>query len=165
MTPEIQEFVRSLRLGGKVLEVGSLDVNGNVRHALRRGARYVGLDLRRGPNVQVQASGYALPFADGVFNTVLCLDTLEHDAAFWRTVPELRRVLRRGGRLVVTVPGIGFPKHDQPSDFYLFTVEAVRSMFTGMKQVRVEGLGDYAWAPPGAILVNGYSAVFGHGVK
>jgi SAM-dependent methyltransferase len=39
------------------------------------------------------------------FDVVLCNATLEHDAMFWRTLDEMRRVLKKGGLAVIGVPG------------------------------------------------------------
>lgn len=45
-----------------------------------------------------------LPFAEGEFDLVIATDVLEHVEDEARAVGELRRVLRPGGRLIVTVP-------------------------------------------------------------
>ena len=45
-----------------------------------------------------------LPFAEGDFDLVIATDVLEHVEDEARAVGELRRVLRPGGRLIVTVP-------------------------------------------------------------
>ena len=162
MTPEIHDFVRGLKLRGKTLEVGSLDVNGSVRELFRD---YIGVDMRPGKNVDKVANCHTLPFKSSSFQNVLSLDMLEHDEEFWLSVAEMRRVLRKGGRMVITVPGLGFPKHDHPFDFYRFTVEAVELMFKGFRKVEVRAVGDYAWSPIGLITVNGFAAVHAHGVK
>jgi SAM-dependent methyltransferase len=47
-----------------------------------------------------------LPFADGAFDVVWCSETLEHVPATAAFLAEARRVLRPGGRLVVTVPKV-----------------------------------------------------------
>jgi ubiquinone/menaquinone biosynthesis C-methylase UbiE len=52
---------------------------------------------------------YALPFGDGHFDCVVCIDVLEHLNGDQQFLGELRRVLRPGGRAVVTVPN-GDPK-------------------------------------------------------
>ena len=54
-------------------------------------------DVRRG-------SLDALPWPDATFDVVACLDVVEHVADDRRALAELRRVVRPGGSLVVTVP-------------------------------------------------------------
>ncbi len=46
----------------------------------------------------------SLPWEDGVFDLVTCLDVLEHTADDGVTLRELRRVTRAGGFLLLTVP-------------------------------------------------------------
>jgi SAM-dependent methyltransferase len=46
----------------------------------------------------------ALSYADGSFDLVLTSDTLEHVPEWQRALGETRRVLRRGGRHILTVP-------------------------------------------------------------
>lgn len=51
-------------------------------------------------------TGNSMPeFADGSFDLVLCNSVLEHDASFWLTLSEIRRVVRPGGAVVLGVPG------------------------------------------------------------
>jgi SAM-dependent methyltransferase len=45
-----------------------------------------------------------LPFADGTFDVVTCLDVIEHTPDDRASLAELRRVARPGGLLLVTVP-------------------------------------------------------------
>jgi SAM-dependent methyltransferase len=46
----------------------------------------------------------AMPFGDGCFDLATCLDVIEHTSDDRATLGELRRVVRPGGLLVVTVP-------------------------------------------------------------
>jgi SAM-dependent methyltransferase len=46
----------------------------------------------------------SLPYADATFDLVTCLDVIEHTPDDGRSLRELRRVTKPGGRLVVTVP-------------------------------------------------------------
>lgn len=46
-----------------------------------------------------------LPFDDGTFNSITVLDVLEHVYEQTEVLAELNRVLKNGGRLIVTVPG------------------------------------------------------------
>ena len=47
----------------------------------------------------------ALPFDDGVFSSATILDVLEHVYEQTELLAELNRVLKDGGKLIVTVPG------------------------------------------------------------
>lgn len=51
-----------------------------------------------------QASGYRLPFADNAFDAVICSEVLEHVPLVSNVLHEIDRVLRPGGRLVISVP-------------------------------------------------------------
>ena len=148
MTPEVMEFVKSLKLSGGTLEIGSYDVNGSIRHLFN--GSYMGLDRRQGPNVDRVCDGHQISFQDGVFDNVICLETLEHDECFWMTISEMKRVLKSGGRLVITVPGFGFPRHDYPSDYYRFSKDAVQAFYSGLRDVTV---------------TEQNNAIYSHGVK
>lgn len=47
-----------------------------------------------------------LPFDDGSFDVVLCVEGIEHVMDRHRTLAEFRRVLRPGGRLLLTTPNL-----------------------------------------------------------
>jgi SAM-dependent methyltransferase len=80
---------------GKVADVKAVDVNeAAIAHA----------SSVSGDGVFQVAAGEALPFEDGRFTKVLCLDTLEHVEDRARVVSEAARVLAPGGRFVVSVP-------------------------------------------------------------
>jgi len=52
----------------------------------------------------VQGEGERLPFADGLYDCVICTETLEHVPDDGAVLRELVRVLRPGGVLVISVP-------------------------------------------------------------
>ena len=51
-----------------------------------------------------QASGLNLPFADHTFDVIVCSEVLEHVPDYQRVLAEIRRVLKPGGQLAVSVP-------------------------------------------------------------
>lgn len=55
------------------------------------------------PNVHLIASN-TYPFASTMFNLVTCLDVIEHEKYERDLLGEARRVLKRGGTLIITVP-------------------------------------------------------------
>jgi SAM-dependent methyltransferase len=81
--------------------------------------------------------------ADGVYDTALCTEVLEHiqyPAAFLASVS---RCLRPGGRLVLTVP-FAARWHFIPYDYWRFTPSGLRSLLTeaGFDEVRVLARGN-----------------------
>jgi O-antigen chain-terminating methyltransferase len=121
------------RLGGaeRVLDLGTANAEPAYLAALLAAAppKLVGADLAEAevPGLEtVVADVRRLPFEDGAFDLVLCVSTLEHvgrdnrvygvDAAreggIDEALEELRRVLERRGRLVVTVPCGERQEHD-----------------------------------------------------
>lgn len=145
MTPEILEWLadtaaKHIPLPGDVFELGSLDVNGSARTVFPHAARYVGVDMRAGEGVDyvLHSSEIVNVFGRETFDTVLCLETLEHDLRFWQTVPLLKALLKPGGALVITTPNVGFPYHPYPRDYYRFTTDVYEEVFfAGMQLLRL----------------------------
>lgn len=113
MTPEVRNWIANARgkyiptPPGRVLEIGSLDVNGQVRDLFTDAEVYIGVDNIAGRNVDVVLNGHDVlsHFGAGAFDLVLCLETLEHDPAFWLTLQGVRAVLKPGGLACISVPG------------------------------------------------------------
>lgn len=150
MLPQIRDWAKIYLDAHKpstVLDIGSYDINGSMRVDAERYGTYVGLDMRQGPNVDIVANGHEIPFDDGYFDCVLCLETLEHDDYPHKTLAEIYRVLRHGGLLVVTVPGLSFPKHDFPNDYWRVTEDGLKVWLRRFRDVEVrEILVERFWA-------------------
>jgi len=135
---EIPWVLSRLRASGNVLEVGyAFAEPAYLTALLRSGVCLVGADLatRDVEGMEtVEADVRSLPFEDGAIDQVLLVSTLEHvgadntvygleaeqDAdAGLEGLRELRRVLRRNGSLLVTVP-LG-----EPGDYGWFRQEDV----------------------------------------
>jgi len=136
MTPEILAWLAEMtRLHiptpGRVLEVGARDVNGNPRYLFGHAETYTGTDMEAGDNVDMVVNNHALTetFGAACFDTVLCLENLEHDSAFWVTIGQLQAVLKPGGLLVITTPHFGFPEHRYPKHYVNFGQDAYREWF------------------------------------
>lgn len=94
----------------KVLDIGS--GAGNMAHHLGQYGQVFGIDynprplpVAQGRGLPVaQGSGVELPFPTATFGLVALLDTVEHIADELGVMQECARVLKPGGKLVVTVP-------------------------------------------------------------
>lgn len=68
----------------------------------------VNVDLRRparpGQGRLVLADGHRLPFADASFDGALLKDVVEHSADPLQMLTEVHRVLKPGGRILITTP-------------------------------------------------------------
>lgn len=114
-----------------VLDVGSLDVNGNYRELITgQGHTYLGLDLEDGKNVDVVSPdpyNFA-PLLPGQFDIVISGSTMEHVEAVWLWVPALVQVLKPGGLLCI-VTHWQFYEHRHPVDCWRIMPDGMRYLF------------------------------------
>ncbi|MBX7487827.1 methyltransferase domain-containing protein [Qipengyuania sp. GH25] len=108
----------------KILEVGSMNVNGSLRDHSPRNAEYVGLDFEAGASVDLVVKGnsdWSVP--DGYFDLVIASSVFEHDSAFWQTFLEMCRKAKPGGHIYVNAPSNG-TVHRYPRDCWRFYPDA-----------------------------------------
>lgn len=123
--------------GGDVLDVfcGSRPYD----DLLPSGARAVGLDVTDDYGVADLVTTEFLPFADASFDAVICLQAFHYVAAPAEGVRELRRVLRPGGRVLLTVPHVW--EYDRHWPEHRFTGLELVGYFQGWEEVRVKEQG------------------------
>lgn len=64
---------------------------------------------------------------DGVYDTGLCIEVLEHVPDPFQAAREIYRILAPGGRLIVSVPHLS-RLHDEPHDYYRYTRHGLRRL-------------------------------------
>lgn len=127
-------FFRAIAIPGPVLDLGCGD--GHFGQMAFDEPLAAGVDPWWGPlqkarrtgayRLNIQALGEALPFADGTFASVVSNSVLEHIDDVLPVLQEANRVLRPGGRLVITMPS------------HLFTEN-----LAGARRLSRIGLGDH----------------------
>ena len=103
----------------RVLDVGSLDINGSNRDLFEE-CEYIGLDLAAGRNVDVVCPVHEYDAPAGSYDVVISTEALEHDRHYVQSLRSMLRLLRPGGLLLLTCATTGRPEHGtrrhSPSD-------------------------------------------------
>lgn len=121
-----REIARHAR--GQVLDIGCADRW--VQSILPHSCVYIGVDYlatgaaiyQASPDVFADAS--SLPIADDAVDTVVMLEVLEHVSRPRAALVEVARVLRSGGKLLLSIPFL-YPVHDAPHDYQRFTIHGL----------------------------------------
>ena len=114
-----------------VLVIGA----GDVRFKAAEQGNIVYSDVALAPDTQVIADAQDIPFIDDTFDAVLAIAVLEHVADPFRTVEEIRRVLKPGG-LVYAITPFMQQVHLGRFDFTRFTALGHRRLFSWFDEVR-----------------------------
>ncbi len=77
---------------------------------------------------------------DAEWDLILCVSVLEHVPDFKEAARRIHRAVRPGGQAVIVAP-MCFPYHDEPHDYWRFTVHGVRDMLGDFASVDVRSRG------------------------
>lgn len=130
----------NLGAGGRILDFGCAEMP--YRRFFSADARYVPADLPGNPHAEaIIAADGSLPCADGEFDALLSTQVLEHAADPRVYLAEAFRVLRPGGRMLLSTHGT-FAYHPDPVDLWRWTCEGLRVEVerAGFEVVRFEGI-------------------------
>lgn len=78
--------------------------------------------------VDVICPATALNFSDNSFDTAFCTQVLEHVYDHHAVIKEANRVLKPGGKLILTVP-FCWELHEEPYDFFRVTKHGLKELF------------------------------------
>lgn len=107
--------------------------------------RYTGVDIEvsghdhSDSKVDRYYDGKTLPFRDALFDSVVCFEVFEHVFNLDEVLAEIRRVMRPGGRLLLSIP-FAWHEHEVPYDFARYTSFGFRHVLekNGFEVVEVE---------------------------
>lgn len=116
-------------LTGRLLDVGC---GSKPYQSLFAVDAYIGLDIDSEASRQAGVADYfydgkTFPFAEASFDCVLCNQVLEHVFNPDEFLGELMRVLKPGGRLLLTVPFV-WDEHEQPYDYARYSSFGLRAL-------------------------------------
>lgn len=116
MHEEVRQFIKSVRarypksfFRKKVLEVGSLNVNGSVREHFWF-CDYLGIDLNKGRGVDMVCPAHLFT-APYKFDVVISTEMLEHDMFWSASLLQMYYNLKRDGLLIITCASDNRPEH------------------------------------------------------
>lgn len=92
----------------KVLEVGSLDINGSVRQFFDN-CTYIGVDIGEGKGVDFVCKGEDLAFPDNDFDVSISCECFEHNPEWVKTFDNMVRMT--SGLVIMTCATTGRPEH------------------------------------------------------
>lgn len=143
----------SRELTGELLDVGcgSQPYASYFTHVTRK--RACDFNAKRGA-VDFECPADRIPLPDESLDSILCTEVLEHvpdPLAVWR---EFHRLLRPGGKVLLTTP-MCWPGHEEPYDFYRFPEFGLRRLAneSGFEVLRLVPRGG-AWAYFGQVTLH-----------
>lgn len=115
--PAQNEFIGNIReifpghfRGTRVLEVGSLDINGTIR-GLFADCDYTGIDVGPGPGVDLVCAGQDYRGPDASFDVVISCETMEHNPYWAETFANMVRLVKPEGLVLMTCATVGRKEH------------------------------------------------------
>jgi ubiquinone/menaquinone biosynthesis C-methylase UbiE len=132
-------------LAGNVLDVGCGE--SPYKHLLAHGTtRYFGIDIvdagkfdYRNPDI-TPFNGEDIPFESDMFSGLICTEVLEHVQNYQKLIDEMHRVMRKGGKGIITVPWSA-RYHYIPYDFFRYTPASLKTMFAMFSEVQIKPRG------------------------
>ncbi len=151
-TRDIVYFLVPRFARGRALDIGA--GTAKYRKVIEQNvAEYKTSDLFAGPAIDYVEDATKLSFKDNTWDTVFSFQTLEHVEDPHKMVSEMHRVLKPGGRAIITVPFM-VAEHKDPTDFQRFTKDGLAKLCVS-QGFTVEECGSYG----------GYFAVQGEMIK
>jgi SAM-dependent methyltransferase len=117
------DWLRKQQTDARVLDVGCGD-----RPYRELFPNTVGFDVPGNPYADLHGSLESIPLEAASFDLVLCLQVLEHVPDPAAAVRELRRVVRPGGRVLLSTHGV-YPFHPNPDDLWRWTQQGLERLF------------------------------------
>jgi len=106
----IKQFLPEYFEGKKVLEIGSLNLNGSIRQ-FYQGCEYTGLDIGEGRDVDVVCPGEHFGAPAASFDVVVSCEAMEHNPAWRATWLNMLRLMKPTGLLIMTCATTGRRQH------------------------------------------------------
>jgi len=106
----LKQFFPEYFFGTKVLEIGSLDINGSVRRFFDS-CEYTGIDIGPGSKVDIVCRGEDFPEKAGRYDVVISTEVFEHTENWDLIFINMLRLMKRHGMIIFSCASWGRPQH------------------------------------------------------
>lgn len=106
----IRESLPDYFISKKVLEIGSLNINGSVRTFFNE-CDYTGIDVANGKDVDIVSNGENYFEKANTFDVIISCECMEHNPMYQKTWLNMLRMLKNDGLIIMTCATFGRPQH------------------------------------------------------
>lgn len=138
------KYLKSISLNYKnldILEIGSGDEEKkqSVISIFKEASIFLQTDINKEYNHMFLDITKSLEIKNK-FDLVICTNVLEHIFETKLAIENMKKLLKKGGHLFVSVPFI-YPLHDEPGDYWRFTEHSLRMLFKDFKIIEFKKTG------------------------
>ena len=134
MNQSCLNFGQKLNVKGKrVIEIGSLDVNGSLQPLLKaqEPLEYIGIDIKAGRGVDIVLDAEdVMKFGKNSFDVVVSTELLEHTYNWRKVISNIKNICKPDGIILITTRSKGANYHSYPHDFWRYELEDIERIFS-----------------------------------
>lgn len=113
--------VAGIAVGSLILDLGGQKYNKRGYFDLEKiNSKIVYLNISKSKGTDIQADASTIPIKENCFDAVICCELLEHIQDPIVVLIQIKRVLKKGGKLFLTVPFL-YRIHSDPYDYGRYT--------------------------------------------
>ncbi len=112
---------------GRVLDLGA----GSAKYKdmiLKKASEYRSCDGIKNKNIDDICDVLNLTYPTESFDTIISTQVMEHASNPYKMASEIYKVLKPGGKVIVTAPFL-IPFHSDPNDYFRFTADGLLEIF------------------------------------
>ena len=144
---EIIKVLKSLK-NSKILDIGSGDFRHNIPNFNKNNNKYFPIDVKNSghwsnnkdklnhKNLVKFYDGINIPYKSNCFDFIIFTETLEHVESPHKLKKDIFRVLKKGGRILITIPFL-FAEHEMPYDFRRYTINGLTKFFNEKNKYKI----------------------------
>jgi SAM-dependent methyltransferase len=141
----VESFEKNIENGKTVLDVGA--GRNHYRKVFSRNNYItidIGLEQKNNKGIDIVGDILDMPLNDSSIDYIICIEVIEHMADGSHLLKEMNRVIKKGGKLLITFP-LCFGEHMEPYDYFRYTQYSMKDMLevNGFSVLEIKKRGGY----------------------